>query len=975
MKKGKKKKFSPIKVWAAVSVPLVVLLLVVTFLMQSVFYEAVSLVLGRPSPVYKEGSVAMYDTNTVTTKAEALANANKKNVEICEEGFVLLKNSAAALPLEKGAKISVFGKNSVNLSYGGSGSGGFTGVAYKTLFDSLDQAGFAYNEALKNFYEDDSKSGPARAANSSDLDSGGNQKIAVAETPQSMYTDDVKNSYNDYHDAAIVVITRIGGEGFDMPRYQGDTAGAVSPDSHYLELDANERDLLTAVCGAGFGKVIVIFNIPSAMEAAFLVDPAYLAVAEQIDAAIWCGFTGGEGIMALGEILSGEVNPSGRTVDTWSTDFTKDPTFVNFGTGCTDTTTDKYDDGLYYFVDYEEGIYVGYRYYETRAAVEGEAWYEQNVVFPFGYGLSYTQFEWTVKSDKTGEIIKDKPIELEVEVKNTGSCSGKDVVQVYAQAPYTQSGIEKAAKVLVGFAKTKELEKAGGSQILTIMIDPYSMASYDYRDMNKNGFYGYELERGEYTLYISRNAHEAVDTVKLSLSEDIFYDVDPITRNEVGNRFTEEGSITATDLSRVRDSDSQLSTVLSRADFVGTFPDANTAEERAADPARLEELKDTSHNNPTDFGLYDFPLFGESGTMTIKDMLPADKPETGHLPFVGYDGDGWDEKWTELLSQCNESELINLCSYGAYQTAAVGSINMPATVGADGPSGYTCFMNREAVKDNCHYCSEPVMASTWNAELIESLGETMGDEGLMGNGENVYSGIYAPGVNLHRSPFGGRCAEYFSEDPFLSGKMAAAEIRGGQKKGVIFSVKHFVANEQETHRSINGDCSYLTEQALRELYLKPFEMAVKEGGTRSIMSSFNRVGTRWTGGDYRLLTEILRNEWGFRGMVICDFNTVPQYMNSRQMAYAGGDLNLTLLPEDWCDPSDMGDAIVLQQNAKNIVYAFLNSNAMRGELDHYEPALWTVILRVVDGIVGAGIVISGAIVIGSSMKKKKTQAG
>ncbi len=888
MKIFNKKGFKP---WLIVTAVLVAVLVTVNVLAQTVFYDMINLVLDKPMPVYSPESQPMYASENAYTKAEATANANAKNVELCEEGFVLLKNEGGALPLDKGGRVSVFGKNSVNLSYGGSGSSGFTDVEYVDLYKSLEEAGFSTNGTLKRFYEDERQSGAKRAANSSDLDSGGNQLIATAETPYEMYTAEVKNSYAQYRDAAIVVITRIGGEGFDLPRYQGTTEGALSPDSHYLELDKNERDLLTEVCNEGFEKVIVLLNIPSAMEATFLQDTGYLAVADKIDAALWMGFTGGVGAYAVGSILSGEVNPSGKTVDTWSADFTKDPTFDNFGTGSSPDGTDKYSNADYYFVDYEEGIYVGYRYYETRALTDGEDWYAENVVYPFGYGLSYTQFAWSVGDASVTELTTDS-FTIDVTVTNDGDCAGKEVVEVYAEAPYTAGGIEKAAKVLVGFAKTDLLEQ-GESDTVTIEITPYDFASYDYRDANGNGIYGYELEKGEYKFYVSRNAHDSEKTITLSLGEDISYAEDPVTGEVVGNRYTKEGAVTATDLTDVSDSDVQLSTVLSRNDWEGTWPTANTAEERNASAALIKELSDLETNNPINYDEYEYPYFGEEVTLQVKDMLPEETPDTGYLPYIGYD----DERWTKLLSICTEDELEGLCNYGAYQTRAIGSINMPSTIHGDGPSGFTCFMNKRMISGTCHYCSEPVMASTWNTQLIGELGEAIGEEGLAGKDGSPYSSIYAPGVNIHRSLFGGRCAEYFSEDGFLSGKMAAAEVRGAQSKGVICMVKHFVANEQETHRSLSGDCSYLTEQSLREIYLKGFEIAVKEGKTRGIMSSFNRIGTMWTGGDYRLLTEILRDEWGFEGMVICDFNTIPQYMNSRQMAYAGGDLNLAIMPE------------------------------------------------------------------------------
>lgn len=885
---------------------------------------------GSQRPIYSDEVTSVYPTQKATNKAEAFANAQEVNLKLAEEGFVLLKNENATLPLNKGARISVFSKNSVNLSYGGSGSGGFDTSNNKNLYESLNDAGFVINPTLKNFYES-SQSGPVRTANSSDLDNGDNQKIATAETPQSKYTDAVKNSYADYSDAALVVITRIGGEGFDLPRYQGDSEGAVSPDSHYLELDQNEIDLLTAVTDGTFKRVVVVFNTPSSFEATFLKDSAYAAFADKIDAAVWIGFTGSNGITALGEILNGDVNPSGRLVDTWAADFTKNPSFVNFGTGCLPDTTDKYDGGMYYSVDYEEGIYVGYRYYETRGETDGEDWYNANVVYPFGYGLSYTTFDWTVGDVSASEIELGTTITVPVTVKNTGSVAGKDVVQLYASAPYTLGGIEKAHKVLVGFAKTKLLQP-GESETVTVSFDPYSAASYDYRDANNNGFSGYELEAGEYTLYVSRNAHESEKAIALKLAADVQIGTDPTTDSEVVNRYT--------DSENFLDSDWQLDTMLSRADWEGTWPTPQTAQQHAGTDRLYEEIRSEEHNNPTDFDSEEYPWFGEEPTLTLRDLLPSAEAE-GYEPVVSYD----DERWEELMMGCDEEEMIALINNGAYHTLAMESVGLPATIHGDGPSGFTCFMSKEQVNGTCQYVSEPVMASTWNINLMNELGEAIGEEGTIGDKTTgqPYSSIYAPGVNIHRSPFGGRCSEYFSEDPFISGMMGAAEVQGIQSRGVLPTVKHFVANEQETHRSIGGDLSWLSEQALREIYLKPFEYTVKLGETRSIMTSFNRIGTRWTGGDYRLLTEILRNEWGFNGLVICDFNTIPQYMIPRMMFYAGGSLDLaTQQSAMWtdCDTSDAGDAIVLMRAVKDVMYALVNSNAMNAEVIGYNPPIW-----------------------------------
>lgn len=953
-----------VKVWAVISALLLVLAIVVNILANTMFGGLFDTVFGGVQPVYADGSVSMYAPLKAFNKAEALQNAQDFNVTLAEEGFVLLKNENAALPLSEGAKISVFGKNSVNLSYGGSGSGGFDTSNSKNLYDSLEAAGFSTNQTLKDFYEDDSASGPKRAANSSDLDSGDNQRIATAETPQTMYTDAVKSSYADYSDAAIVVITRIGGEGFDLPRYQGTTEGAASLDSHYLELDANERDLLEAVCGAGFEHVIVLFNIPSSFEAAFLTDPSYATFADQIDAAIWVGFTGSTGIMALGEILNGTVDPSGRLVDTWAADFSQSPTFVNFGTGSTPDSSDKYDGGMYYFVDYEESVYVGYRYYETRGFTDGEDWYSKNVVFPFGYGLSYTTFEWNVKQPSSTELSRDGVISVEVEVTNTGDVAGKEVIQLYAGAPYTSGGIEKPHKVLVGYAKTGLLDP-GEKDTVTVEFDPYNVASYDYDDANGNGFCGYELEQGTYTLYVSRNAHQAEVEIACNLSDDIRYETDPVTGTPVVNRYT--------GIDGVMDSDAQLSTCLSRTDWEGTWPDAPTAAERAGSEQLYVELKDLSHNNPTDFSQAEYPWFGESVTVTARDLLPSETPERTAAPIVDYD----DERWEALLDACSEQELLDLINNGAYHTLPVGTVGMPATIHGDGPSGFTCFLNQAQINNTCQYVSEPVMAATWNVELLEELGRTMGEEAIAGDSASgtTYSSIYAPGVNIHRSPFGGRCSEYFSEDPYLSGVMGGAEIRGCQEMGVVCMVKHYAANEQETHRSINGDCSWLTEQSLREIYLKSFELAVKLGQSRGLMTSFNRIGTRWTGGDYRLVTEILREEWGFRGTVICDFNTIPQYMNPRQMFYAGGDLDLaTLSTSMWtdCDTSETGDAVVLRQAAKNVLYSFVNSNAMNGEVVGYKTATWRIVMYAADVAVVVIVAAWGAALALSGKKKKQT---
>lgn len=982
-------------IWMSVTCLLLIVVIVANILIFNMFQTLFNFAFGGPEAVYAEGVSAMYPATESSSKEEAFQNANAMNITLEEEGAVLLKNENKALPLAKGAKVSVFGKNSVNLSYGNSGSSGGNISDAKTLYDGLAEADFECNPTLKAFYEDTKLSGPVREANSSDLDSGDTVMVATAETPQSKYTEEVKNSYAEYNDAAIVVITRIGGEGWDLPRSMKGMEGARKDDDHYLQLDQNETDLLKAVCEAGFERVIVLLNTPSSMEAGFLTDPDYYAYQSKIDACLWMGFPGREGTVAVGRILNGDVNPSGHTVDTWAADFKKDPTFQNFGDnnvagGDMYNTVTNPETGLnFYFVDYEEGVYVGYRYYETRAAEydgaieaigeeeyeNGEEWYQNSVVFPFGYGLSYTTFEWTLQDDsalKDVALEKGKTYTVSVEVENTGDVAGKDVVQAYVNAPYYEGGIEKPYVVLAAYAKTGLLQP-GEKETVELTIDPYYFASYDYRDANGNGIMGYELEEGDYNLFVSRNAHDHEFTVPFTVGEGgILYEEDPVTGEYVENRYTDYGPWPS--------SDAQLSTVLSRSDWNATFPDPPTDAERNLEieggDSIKEDLLAEGHNNFTDFESMEMPKFEVKGSgLTFRDFLPDEAPaEATYEPIVDY----YDERWDNFLDMCSIEEMKNLVYYAAYETAGIDSVGVPMTKMYDGPTGFTNFGNEGAVYQVGTYCCEPVVASTWNTELVEEFGETMGEEGFWGNANSgmPYTGIYAPGANIHRSPFGGRCGEYFSEDSFLSGKMAAAEIRGLQKKGVVTAIKHFVANEQETHRSINGDSSWLTEQSLREICLRPFEIAVKEGGARAVMTSFNRIGTRWTGGDYRLLTEILRNEWGFKGFVVTDFNTCPEYMHAEQMAYAGGDLNLATIMyngQDWCDSNDKADLIVLRQNVKNALYALVNSNAMNGEVVGYKMATWQVLTIVIDCVVVAALAVWGVFAIRGALKKSKAE--
>ncbi len=1004
------------RVWMIVSLILIVLFTVVTILACAVtdFYNLLNMVMpgGGPRAVYAEGVEPIY-LSDYDSKQEVLAAARDFNEEMAGEGMVLLKNENNALPLATPVsdpdvsarpKISVFGKNSVNLAYGGSGSGGTDASAggFVDLYTALADAGYDCNPTLKSFYDDTNASGPVRVGNSRDLDSGDTVILSTAETPQDKYTDAVKSSYAEYNDMALVVITRIGGEGWDIPRQMTGATGYRNEDDHFLQLDANEEDLIAAVCEAGFDRVVLAVNSGTALELGFLkkdspyvTDKGYEIDPDKIDAAVWMGFPGMTGTNALASILSGEVNPSGRLPDTYATDFKKDPTWENFGDNRITANADKeivggdqYTLGGYegvqmcYFVDYEESVYVGYKYYETRGATDGEEWYDANVVYPFGYGLSYTRFTWTLE-DASGinnvAISGSEKYTVQVRVKNDGDVAGKEVVQLYAHAPYTEGKIEKPEVTLVDFAKTGLLQP-GDEEVVTLTFDPYYLASYDYNDANDNDFKGYELDAGDYSLYVSADAHDRSTVIPFRVTGGIKYESDPVTGYKVQNLYTDcEDSRfdSATQLSDVT-VDGETRKGLSRSDWTGTWPTTPTDDERTVDREFIRSLEDVTHNNPTDFTKVTMPWTEEDNGMKLRDLLfdevtgePLDDDGDG-IPFADYD----DERWELLLNQCTAAEMINLYDYASYHTEPVSSIGLPRTNEGDGPVGWACFMDSTTFYDTCSYCCQSLIAATWNKDIAFRFGEMVGNEGIIGNerGDKMpYSGWFAPGVNIHRSPFGGRNFEYYSEDALLSGKMAAEQIQGCQSKGVYTFIKHYALNEQETHRSIGGDCSWVTEQSMREIYLRPFEIAAKEGEMRGLMTSFNRIGTRWTGGDYRLVTEILRNEWGFKGAVICDFNTIPQYMNSRQMAYAGGDLNLATQPVSWCNESSAADMYILRQNVKNTCYTIVNSNAMNGEIIGYKMPIWQIVLIVVDCVIVAGIAVWGFFTVRKALKKNKDE--
>lgn len=915
-------------------------------------------------------------------KETVLTEANRLNEEIVGEGVVLLKNKGEkdnkALPLAKNSKISVFGKNSANIVLGGSGSGGGNSKNTVSLYDGLRNAKFELNPELVKFYEGNSSGSgrdknPAIGAKVTGL--------AIGETPLEMYNSTVKNSYEKYSDAAVVVFSRIGGEGFDLPRLQvtnyggSPVAGSKDGGQHYLELDKNEQALLKEVIDCGkFKKVIVLINCATSMELGFIEET------DGVDAALWIGSPGGSGANAIGKILNGDITPSGHLVDTYVRDFTQDPTWQNFGDNLEDGGNSYLAAGSKtgnYYVEYEEGIYLGYRYYETRSFQDiyrfgdDNGWYNQSVVYPFGYGNSYADFKWTLVESKTTpsgqEINKDEnnKIQVTVNVKNESvKYSGKDVIQLYFSAPYIANGIEKAHVVLGGIVKT-DLLAPGEDKDYTVTLDIEDMASYDNTDANGNGFKGYELDQGTYTVYIGKNAHDCwagdnVISLEYTLFDGITYPMDIYGADDgTDNRFES--------MSVYMDGKT-----MSRSGFKATFPQTPTKAEREMPDSLSTQL---NFNYDDTNGNYVAAFEGES----VQQGKKGEAPQLYEMIGLDYD----DEKWDELLDYLTVDDMVTLVGQGNFHTVSIDKIGKPRTIDPDGPAGYTNFMGDPTVHDTCFYASECLIGATFNKDLANDMGIMVGLESLVGytNGDGrSYAGWYAPAVNIHRSPFSGRNWEYYSEDPFLAGYMGTNVVIGAQSKGVYTYVKHFVLNDQETNRDSNGLITWADEQTFREIYLKPFRMIVEQGKTNAIMSSFNRIGAEWAGGSYALLTEVLRKEWGFKGMVISDYNLSNAYMHPDQMIRAGGDLNLSqdYKPSSAATRDGMTDELqikALRQATKNILYTVANSNAMNGM---GEGVVWVASMakwKVALICVNVGLVVLSAVwgffAIRNGLKKMK----
>ncbi len=884
---------------------LLVIITVATLVLSIMFSQTLCIFLGHDMYKTVGGEDIHYYEQEYSSQEELISYEEKICEQIVAEGIVLLKNEENTLPLKKAARISVFGQDSVDLVYGGTGAGSVDGAKAATLEQSLKRAGFEMNPVLLKFYQ----SGAGSTYRKQVKDAAGNGSFTVNEVPIEQYTDEVRESYQEYSDAAVVVLGRSGGESADL------TENTNTEGTHYLELTKEEHDLLSEVCD-NFQQVIVVLNSNNAMELGFINEFA-------VDACLWIGALGETGAYAVGDILNGTVNPSGRLVDTYAYDAFSSPAMANFGdytiTNTTVAAANKY-------MVYAEGIYVGYKYYETRYedVVLGnedskQFEYGKQVQFPFGYGLSYTEFAW---SDYQ-MIEKEDSFEISIMVTNTGSVSGKDVVEVYMQTPYTQydveNKIEKASVSLAGFGKTKELEP-GESQSITIAVAKEEMKSYDAYGMGT-----YIVDVGEYYLTAAKNAHDAVNNILSAKGRTVSDGMDNGGSPAFVSNYTQTDfdSITYA----VSDSDSAIMnqfdnadianydaqfTYLSRSDWSGTWPALyqDGSWEMSAELIAETEIKNVSG---TGAGTSAQGVTNEAyGVLSAVDLIGAD-----------YD----DPRFEALLSQLSNQEMYDLVRLGGYATIPVKSINLPGTWAKDGPAGITSTLMGGA--SGLAYPPEVVIASTWNVQLAAEMGRLIGED-------SIYLDVpiwYAPAMNIHRSPFSGRNFEYYSEDGFISGKMAAAEIQPAVEKGVIVMMKHFAVNDQECNRV--GVLTFANEQSIREIYLKGFENSVREGNVNGVMTSMNRIGPVWSGAHKGLMTNVLREEWGFKGVAMTDQASFPVfgYSEINQGLAAGTDLWLNLNGMMWrqnADELSSDEKASIRTAAHRIIYAIVNSNAMNG---------------------------------------------
>ena len=841
-------------------------------------------------------------TGNGTLSDETNEEAAEVAEEIMEDGIVLLKNESL-LPLNETKKLNIFGWESINPAYGGAGSGGINDLYdIVSLNQGLENAGFSINQELVDFYNNYGADNPEMSIQK--------QSWTLPEPPVDTYSDELIKSAKEYSDVAVVVLSRKAGEGHnDIPMDVRKAAYDNNSDEyddfpegeHYLQLSQTERDKVDMVC-SNFDNVIVVYNGANQFELGFADEYP------QIKSVVWCPGTGNVGFNALGKVFSGEVNPSGKTPDTFIYDMTTAPWWNNAEkteyTNLADMAVEGMNAGTAQvyapaFTNYVEGIYVGYKYYET-AAQEGAIDYDKTVQYPFGYGLSYTEFE-----QKMGELEeKDGQISVDVEVTNTGDVAGKDVVEVYYEPPYTNGGIEKSSANLIEFAKT-DLLQPGESQTVTVTFSIEDMASYD-----ENHAKAYVLEKGDYAISINSDSHTVLDQKTYTADKDVVYK---------GENKRASDDTAATNV--FEDAKGDV-TYLSRADHFANYEEATAAPASAelGEPYVSEYHLNSNFDKTTYLNDEDvMPTTGADNGLTLADMRDAD-----------YD----DPRWEKLLDQLTVDEMANMIAMAGYQTAAMDSVGKVATLDFDGPAAIN---NNFTGVGSIGFPIEVVVASTWNKELAQAWGECMGKISQ----EMGAEGWYAPGMNTHRTAFGARNYEYFSEDGVLAGNMGAKAVEGARKYGVYSYIKHFALYEGNAKMV----SVWSNEQAIREIYLKPFEISVKQGGANAVMVSWSFLGDKWTGESSNLMNTVLRDEWGFRGMALTDFfrNNGHGFMNADAALANGVDAMLSTFngeENNVANPEHPTAVLQMRNACKNVMYTVVSSWAYDGEHEETGMENW-----------------------------------
>ena len=841
-------------------------------------------------------------TGNGTLSDETNEEAAEVAEKIMEDGIVLLKNESL-LPLNETKKLNIFGWESINPAYGGAGSGGINDLYdIVSLNQGLENAGFSINQELVDFYNNYGADNPEMSIQK--------QSWTLPEPPVDTYSDELIKSAKEYSDVAVVVLSRKAGEGHnDIPMDVRKAAYDNNSDEyddfpegeHYLQLSQTERDMVDMVC-SNFDNVIVVYNGANQFELGFADEYS------QIKSVVWCPGTGNVGFNALGKVFSGEVNPSGKTPDTFIYDMTTAPWWNNAEkteyTNLADMAVEGMNAGTAQvyapaFTNYVEGIYVGYKYYET-AAQEGAIDYDKTVQYPFGYGLSYTEFE-----QKMGELEeKDGQISVDVEVTNTGDVAGKDVVEVYYKPPYTNGGIEKSSANLIEFAKT-DLLQPGESQTVTVTFSIEDMASYD-----ENNAKAYVLEKGDYVISINSDSHTVLDQKTYTADKDVVYK---------GENKRASDDTAATNV--FEDAKGDI-TYLSRADHFANYEEATAAPASAelGEPYVSEYHLNSNFDKTTYLNDEDvMPTTGADNGLTLADMRDAD-----------YD----DPRWEKLLDQLTVDEMANMIAMAGYQTAAMDSVGKVATLDFDGPAAIN---NNFTGVGSIGFPIEVVVASTWNKELAQAWGECMGKISQ----EMGAEGWYAPGMNTHRTAFGARNYEYFSEDGVLAGNMGAKAVEGARKYGVYSYIKHFALYEGNAKMV----SVWSNEQAIREIYLKPFEISVKQGGANAVMVSWSFLGDKWTGESSNLMNTVLRDEWGFRGMALTDFfrNNGHGFMNADAALANGVDAMLSTFngeENNVANPEHPTAVLQMRNACKNVMYTVVSSWAYDGEHEETGMENW-----------------------------------